>query len=54
MGFYKYLDAQENPQIGEKKRFKGVPAAYIKPELYTHLLKSPDKMAQVKFLKFRM
>ncbi len=53
MGFYKYLDAQENPQIGEKKRFKGVPAAYIKPELYTHLLKSPDKMAQVKFLKFR-
>ncbi|KAJ2508679.1 hypothetical protein GGI11_006025, partial [Coemansia sp. RSA 2049] len=35
-----------------KKRFKGVPQMYIRPEMYTHLLKSPNNTVQVEFLKF--
>lgn len=36
-----------------KKRFKGVPLQYVKPELYAHLIKDPDNIAQIKFLKFK-
>jgi hypothetical protein len=36
-----------------KKRFKGVPADYVKPELFTHLIESKDNTAQIEFLKFK-
>lgn len=53
MGFYTFLDKNNEPQIKEKKRFKGVPASYITPELYVHLLSNESKIAQISFLKFR-
>lgn len=53
MGFYKCLNKDGEPEIKEKKRFKGVPAQYITPELYTHLLENNTKQAQIRFLKFR-
>lgn len=36
-----------------KKRFKGIPQEFIRPEMYTHLLKSKDHTVQVHFLKFK-
>ena len=39
--------------VAYKKRFKGVPQQYIKPDLFTHLLKSPNNNAQIEFLKFK-
>lgn len=53
MGFYKYLDKNNEPKLVEKRRFKGVPANYITPELYTYLLSNENKTAQISFLKFR-
>jgi hypothetical protein len=48
----KYWDTKEN-RIEYKKRFKGVPLQYVKPELYAHLIQSPTNTAQIKFLKFK-
>ena len=48
----RYWD-DEKGEIAYKKRFKGVPLNYVKPELYAHLIKSPTKTAQIKFLKFK-
>jgi hypothetical protein len=36
-----------------KYRFKGVPQAHIKPEMYSHLLDNPSNSAQIDFLKFK-
>ncbi|KAJ2553870.1 hypothetical protein EV175_002784, partial [Coemansia sp. RSA 1933] len=36
-----------------KKRFKGVPQAYIRPDLFMHLLQHPDNKVQIDFLKFK-
>lgn len=52
MGFWWY-SVEGILKKGEKKRFKGIPQKYIIPELYTHLLKSSDNIAQVNFMKFR-
>ncbi|PIA12613.1 hypothetical protein COEREDRAFT_90145 [Coemansia reversa NRRL 1564] len=45
-----YYDS--NGKVKYKKRFKGVPQAYIQPDLFSHLLESPDNTAQIDFLKF--
>lgn len=51
MGYYQYIDEDGNPEVLEKKRFKGIPAPFIIPELYTHLIQ--NGVANIKFLKFR-
>ncbi|KAG2171240.1 hypothetical protein INT43_004458 [Umbelopsis isabellina] len=43
----------ENGVTKYKKRFKGVPQMYIRPDLFMHLLQHPDNKAQIDFLKFK-
>nr|CAD91889.1 DNA-polymerase [Babjeviella inositovora] len=53
MGHYISYDDDGEPIIKYKKRFKGVPSAYIHPDLYTHLLENPSNTAKISFLKFK-
>jgi DNA polymerase elongation subunit (family B) len=54
VGKKQYIGSYKQDGITKyKKRFKGVPIEYVKPEMYTHLLKSTDHKVQIDFLKFK-